>query len=166
MSVTDIFNRQNKQADKGAARDGVVSRYIEFDEDGRAWLTTATHDANDKPLPVATAANIKRLVPQVADQLRARGAARRPATDEDRKAAADERARIKSILDHPHAKGRESLATQLALTEGMTAERAAEILATAPAENPFGTIGADPDTEAKEMAERTVKCARDGGFVR
>lgn len=157
--MDNVVNIQHEKPDSG-------KKYIEFDAAGRAWITTATHDANGKPLPEATADNIKRLVPQVADQLRAQGAARRPATAEQQQAAADERARIRSILDHPHAQGRERLAEQLALTEGMSVERAAQILATAPPENPFDAIGSDPDAEAREAAERAIEIARRGGYVR
>ncbi len=156
--MNNVVSMQNPDSGK---------KYIEVASDGRVYITTATHDADGKPLPEATPGNIKRLIPQAADQLRAQGAARNPAPGSDAaKAAADERARISAILNLDHAKGRERLAEQLALTPDMSVERAGEILATAPAENSFAAIGSDPDEEARSAADGAISIARNGGYIR
>lgn len=148
-----------------------TGRYIEV-VDGKPYITTATHGADGKPLPEATAENFRRLAPRAAEQLRAQGTARRPASaaigDEAQAAATAERERVRQILQLPRAKGREALAQQLALTPNMSVEHAAELLAVAPIEQPYsdGVLASEPNDEARAAADHAVRAARDGGFIR
>lgn len=166
--------QQREDAGAGVGADG-VRRYIEIDSSGKAWITTASHDEHGRANPPLTADAIRRHLPETAEALRAQGAERARAKhgtaadpEAAQKAAADERARIQSILDLPHAKGRESLATQLALTEGMAVDKAAELLAVAPVEHAYtdGVLASEPTDEARDAADHAVRAAREGGYIR
>lgn len=150
-----------------------VEKYVEI-ADGKVYITDQPAAADGSPNPRATAANVKKHLPRVAGQFRTEGEARArarggSATDpEAQKAAAHERERIRAILQLDHAKGRERLAEQLALTEGMTVERAGELLAVAPVERPYsdGVLASEPDDEARDEAGRAIDAARRSGYIR
>ncbi|ETX26859.1 S49 family peptidase [Roseivivax isoporae] len=74
-----------------------------------------------------------------------------PATPPQGPSAADERARISAILNHPEAAGREDLAKSLAFESDMSAEQAGRHLAAAPKASPQQSLSASMDAEATEL---------------
>lgn len=149
--------------------------------EGAMYLTSEAPAAGEQQRQnEATAENIARLCPDAAEALRAEGEQRVEQPDTSASVQA-ERDRIASIIGCEEAQGREGLAQQLALTEGMTLESAQRILTAQPkgaagkswvegmqgddvdvgADGP----GEDVDDPAK-VAQATVQSARESGYIR
>lgn len=130
----------------------------------------------------ATAANIARVCPEAAEQLRQEGAAAKAKELGDQKVdasavAGTERDRIKAILSSEEAEGRTELAHHLAFEGDMPAEKALAMLAKAPKQeankgssalqaamsgvnNP--SVGADSEGEQDEIEQAVARSAELG----
>lgn len=151
-------------------------------EVGTMYLTNTKPAAGDDQRQVVcvgvTAAAVAESCPEVAEALKAEGVEAAQA-----EGASAERERIQSIISLEEAEGREAVAQQLAMTDGMTADNARTILAKTPKGNGQGSAfmadmdkGGDPDVgpdagdrtdpESPEAAAATILSnARNAGAI-
>lgn len=150
-------------------------------KEGHMYLTNEAPAAGEEQRQFeATADNITRLCPEAAEALRAEGEQRVEVPDAAAAVTA-ERERVAGIINCEEAQGREGLAQQLALTEGMTVESAQRILAAQPkakagqswlasmqgADVDVGADGPGGDTDSPEkVAQAAVQSARESGYIR
>ncbi len=140
------------------------------------YLTTEAPAAGEEQRQYeATAENIARLCPESAEALRAEGEQRVEVPDKQTAVTA-ERERVAGIINCEEAKGREGLAQQLALTEGMTVENAQRILAAQPkaasgsswvSSMQSADVGCRRKTiPMSKVGQAAVQSARESGYIR